>query len=404
VNFKDEIKVFKTERKEENKNSFLFNNELKKEITFQDNNLNRNSSNETIAKEGEIQTNIPLNSVGNDNINKNCLVIRGSRTDQPILKNMNASKEEDKKTLIKIDEKEQTVINRALEVDQQEFIIPKHRSNTSKDTGFLSMTATDEYFDFINSNNTNLKAANNIDNNHNNNINNNIGNINENKIIIKTNSNNQIKESISNEIKLSNDKANQADISAIMLNNNIFGGLDNNTSRSLFRHDFASLYNPYTSHILSLGGKSDVISRKYSIETNSWTAIREMKVERSDFIALMYKEKRILIMGGKSLNYNGIESVSDTIDLLSTDEQSIVRLDFKLKISRSNFGAVYHEYKLFVAGGYNGRDALSSFEYFDKKTKKWVDLPKMFNKKKEFSMILGPDNNIYCLGGSDERE
>lgn len=392
-NFKQEIRIEKPERKDENKNSILLNNEIKNEKTFKIDNLNRNSSNETIGKEGEIQTNIPLNSVNSDNSNKNVLVIRGSRIDQPNIPN--APKEEDK-NLLKTDEKAKTMTNQNLE-DQQEFTIPKHRYNTSKDTGFLSITATEEYLDFMNLNNTKIKATNNIIPNNNNNPNEN----NEKRNLNLINNSNPQTENKELHI-LTSEKANQ-DLSATNINNNIFSS-DNNTSRSIFRHDFASLYNPYTSHILSLGGKADVISRKYSIETNSWTAIREMKVERSDFIALMYKEKRILIMGGKSLNYNGIESVSDTIDLLSTDEQSIVRLDFKLKIPRSNFGAVYHEYKLFVAGGYNGRDALSNFEYFDKKSKKWIDLPKMFNKKKEFAMILGLANNVYCLGGSDERE
>ena len=175
-------------------------------------------------------------------------------------------------------------------------------------------------------------------------------------------------------------------------------------SRSLFKHDLASLYNPLNSNILSLGGKTDAITRKYSVENNLWSTVREIKVERSDFIALMYKEKRILLLGGKSLNYNGIEQVSDTIDLLSTDDQNLVRLDFKLKFPRCNFGAVYFEYKLYVAGGYNGRETINNFEYFDKKSKKWVELQKMNNKKKEFSMILCSDNNIYCVGGSDERE
>lgn len=397
LNFKEEIKSNKADGNEDNfKNSDCRSNEIKTEKTLQ-NHFNVNISNETIGKEGQLQTNLEKISLNNE-INKNKLIIRGSRIDQTSKPNFKEEINKDKKQ-----EKSEEINNKKTE-EQNDFFIPQHKYNTSKDTGFLSITATEDYLDLINLNNTNMKIL--SDPNNNNLINNMITN---NHMEITEN---EIKKE-DKEIIISSEKNNE-DVSTININKNNntninditskLIGFDNNTSRSIFRHDFASIYNPYTSHILSIGGKSDIISRKYSIETNTWSVIREMKVERSDFIALMYKEKRILIMGGKSLNYNGIESVSDTIDLLSTDDHSVVRLDFKLKIPRSNFGAVYHEYRLFVGGGYNGRDALNNFEYFDKKTKKWIDLPKMFNKKKEFSMILGSDNNIYCLGGSDERE
>jgi len=410
---KRETNISLTETIYEKKSFHLQNENLIYDNTFKNENhenkkddIKVNLSRETIAKEGEIQTNNIISNKSkintNGETNKNVLIIRGSKIEKSnnsknlensnlnnydIMKNVINQKKEDHQ-IIKID--------KIKEEEQQEFLINKHRYNSSKDTGFLSITATEEYLELINSKNKNFKTSN-------------LSNINkiidpENKLDINKD-NNQI--SIMNEkemIKLNissrniNDNININDITSKLISN------ENNSSRSIFRHDFASLYLPYTSHILSLGGKSDIVSRKFSIENNSWTSIKEIKVDRSDFIGLMYKEKRILILGGKSINYNGIESVTDTIDLLSTDDQNIVRLDFKLKIPRSNFGALYLDYKLFVAGGYNGRDALNNFEYFDKKTKKWIDLPKMLNKKKEFSMILGPDKNIYCLGGSDERE
>lgn len=296
-------------------------------------------------------------------------------------------------------------------VNSPDLIIPKHNSNNSKDTEFMSITATEDYLELINlpnnteNNKLNQKQVRNlhvnaINPNSSKEINDSHKGISHKEMIKKIQINNM---NPTNNTSINSENINNDDVAKIQCI-----GLDSivndNTCRSIFRHDFASLYNPLSSHILCIGGKSDIITRKLSIETNAWTVIREIKVERSDFLALMYKEKRILIMGGKCLNYNGVESVSDTIDLLSTDEQNLVRLDFKLKIPRSNFGAVYFQYKLYVAGGYNGRDALNNFEYFDKKSKKWIDLPRMFHKKKEFSMILGPDNNIYSLGGSDERE
>lgn len=429
-NFKVDL-TLNTNSNKDDYNNLTLPNEIKHESTFTNMNSNRyytNLNNETIAKEGEIQiNNLNINNKGNENINsnKNVLIIRGFKSEQPIrtnninnnlsnVKNQNLQNKNEMFNGEIIENIENPIIsdksiNKIVE-DQGEYIIPKHKYNTSKETEFLSITATEEYLEIINSNsiNTNKKIQNKLNSNIE--INSNFLNNN------KNNNSNMMPTAIDSKEPTNTDKeCNQnREISSICINQSPLNNInditdkiicaDNNTSRSILRNDFASLYNPYNFFILCLGGKSDIISRKFSIENSTWTTIREMKVERSDFIALMYKDKRILIMGGKSLNYNGIESVSDSIDLLSADDQSIVRLDFKLKIPRSNFGAVYNDLKLFVAGGYNGRDALNNFEYFDKRSKKWVDLPKMINKKKEFSMIMGSDNKIYCLGGSDERE
>jgi hypothetical protein len=60
--------------------------------------------------------------------------------------------------------------------------------------------------------------------------------------------------------------------------------------------------------------------------------------------------------------------------------------------------------KLYVAGGSNGKDVLNNFEYFEKRNRIWCDLPKMQSRRREFGMIIGPDNCIYAIGGSDEKE
>lgn len=281
------------------------------------------------------------------------------------------------------------------EISENDLIIHKRKRIESRDTEFLSITAAEDYMEIINP--TKIKSEEKEKNKSKSKEK--IQRENNETISIKK-QNEEILKLLSTPIKTVHFQEDTPNQKSDNMNINI----NDNTARSMFKNDFASLYNPYNSYILSIGGKSDTQSRKFNTENNQWNIIKEFKIERSDFVALMYKEKRILILGGKSLNHNGIESVSDTIDLLSTDDLNFVRLDFKLKIPRSNFGAVYLDYKLYIAGGYNGRDALNNFEYFDKKLKKWIDLPKLLGKKKEFGFILGADKNIYCIGGSDERE
>lgn len=177
---------------------------------------------------------------------------------------------------------------------------------------------------------------------------------------------------------------------------------NSNTSR-LFLNDLDSLYLSSNSYILLLGGKSETPSKKYCIEGDTWNTY-ELSVDRSDFVAVNYKDKKILILGGRVTGNSGGEVITDSIDLLNTKDKTIKRLEIKMKFPRINFGVVYVNNKLYVAGGSTGKDVLNNFEYFEKRSRIWCDLPKMQNKRREFGMIIGPDNCIYVIGGSDEKE
>jgi hypothetical protein len=173
---------------------------------------------------------------------------------------------------------------------------------------------------------------------------------------------------------------------------------------SVVTNDLASLYQPYNCSIYVFGGKCENTTRKYVLETSSWTTQKKLNINRCDFTALMYKDKRILIMGGKYTSQLGVENITDSIALINSQEENINELDFRLKYPRSNFGAVYVNYTIYVCGGFNGKEVLNNFEYFDKKNKKWIDMPKMPTRRREFSLIYGPDNSIYAIGGYDEKE
>ena len=97
--------------------------------------------------------------------------------------------------------------------------------------------------------------------------------------------------------------------------------------------------------------------------------------------------------------------ISDLIELLNIEDDTIKKLDFKLKTPRSNFCSTFANSKLHIIGGYNGKEIVNQFEYFDNKQKKWIDLTKMPYKKKDFCVVSGIFNkNLYVIGGIDNNE
>ena len=77
-----------------------------------------------------------------------------------------------------------------------------------------------------------------------------------------------------------------------------------------------------------------------------------------------------------------------------------------MKSPRSNFGSTFLNSKLYIAGGFNGKEVVNNFEYYHKKHKKWKELIKMPYKKKDFCLVtdLGITKNIYVIGGIDDKE
>ena len=53
--------------------------------------------------------------------------------------------------------------------------------------------------------------------------------------------------------------------------------------------------------MLLLGGKPDFITRKYDLENNKWTEDKKLTVNKSDFSALLYKDNKIIVLGGKAI-------------------------------------------------------------------------------------------------------
>lgn len=202
-----------------------------------------------------------------------------------------------------------------------------------------------------------------------------------------------------------------------------FFGKNNNEiqeSKSFFENsiDRFSLFNLKKYNLFIFGGKSkssDFSSFKLNTEKESWSKIEEIKVQRSDFGILVINATNILVLGGKLYSLTQKESITDSIELIDIQKNTKIKLDIKLKQPKCNFGCVLFENQndnshqdkvkiFFVGGGYNGMDVLNNFEFFDFNIKKWVDLPSMPIKRKEFGMILDNNGLIYFIGGVDEKE
>lgn len=183
-------------------------------------------------------------------------------------------------------------------------------------------------------------------------------------------------------------------------NNNNYTNINNFTQSILTMG--ASLYKISKQVIYIIGGKSDKNTYKYDIDSNTFSENSYLLLEKSDFKAIPYKSKA-LILGGKRV-IEKYEQIEDSILSFDTCEESIRSVNNKLKSPRVLFGAVYSNSKLYVAGGFNGKDTLNTLEYYSKNSGKWEDLGKMRFKRKELCMELALDGCLYVMGGSDDKE
>ena len=162
---------------------------------------------------------------------------------------------------------------------------------------------------------------------------------------------------------------------------------------------FNSFFDKLTFIIYIIGGKSDYSTIKFNPDLKSYDLIDNIKINKSDFVTLNYKDNKYIILGGKINNIitNKIEYLN-----LSKNSISLNQLNFNLPFPISSFGAFYFSEKIFICGGDNGKNILNSLKYYDQKLKNWIPLQKMNKCRKEFSYIQTLNNCFYVIGGQDE--
>ena len=167
------------------------------------------------------------------------------------------------------------------------------------------------------------------------------------------------------------------------------------------RFDLSTMYKNESSTLLVLGGKTEDSSVNFCVKSWLINRMTNLPVDRYDFKAVMYKDRRILICGGR---FKGKTVPTDNVEFINYEEKKVKSIGMKLKDANANFGAVYKDDKLFIAGGTNGTIVFNDFCYFDKQLKDWVDLDKLPICLKSLELVLGFDKRIYSIGGVTDKE
>jgi len=55
--------------------------------------------------------------------------------------------------------------------------------------------------------------------------------------------------------------------------------------------------------------------------------------------------------------------------------------------------------EIYVCGGNDGDNILSTFEKCSLKSRQWIPLPSLKYKRDELAAVVGPDHKIYVIGG-----
>ena len=168
----------------------------------------------------------------------------------------------------------------------------------------------------------------------------------------------------------------------------------------------------YEDQIYAFGGASgDVPGRLktaevYDPETNKWTEIQPMKQERSDCASVVL-DGFIYVIGG----FDG-ENFLSSIEKYDPATGSWSTIGY-MKTARSGVSAVRVEDRVFIIGGYDGEERLSSVECFSLGTVnpnctlhplcgalQWHPVPSMIDRRSNFSACLYDEDKILVMGGS----
>ena len=162
---------------------------------------------------------------------------------------------------------------------------------------------------------------------------------------------------------------------------------------SIKSFDLASLCRAPKSYIYSISGFSDkslVSLECFNFASNSWDYLSDSLASRTQFGAVVYRDN-IVVMGGKQSG----KRVSTT-EVYAPVSNEWTPGDFELMNPRSGFSAISISNDIYVVGGSDGVP-LKNFELFN--GEEWTALPGLKSRRDELSGTVGPDLNIYAIGG-----
>lgn len=139
---------------------------------------------------------------------------------------------------------------------------------------------------------------------------------------------------------------------------------------------------------------------RYDPKENLWSTLSPMNCERSQ-AAAVYCNGKVYVFGG----YTGNRCLSSCeIFTLSTNEWSIGP---SMRESRRGCGAVLYKNRIVIIGGSNGVSSLTSIEIFDPQANEWLISTNIIQNELNVARvgvgIAVGNEKLYVVGGFDGR-
>ena len=157
--------------------------------------------------------------------------------------------------------------------------------------------------------------------------------------------------------------------------------------------DLASLCRPPAAFIYSIGGFSDsglLSVERYDCLNDQWTFVSSSLTNRTQFGSVVL-EGRIVAFGGKTAGKRVANSEEYAIE-----EDRWLEGRVRLPAARSGFACVAISTDLYVVGGTDGVP-LKKTDMWNGED--WSVLSPMRYRRDELAAVLGPDLQIYAIGG-----
>jgi hypothetical protein len=162
--------------------------------------------------------------------------------------------------------------------------------------------------------------------------------------------------------------------------------------------DFNLLSRASNSKIITISGFSEkAISsvEVYDANSDCWSQTADCLTSRTQFAGIPYAGN-VLIMGGKQAGKR-VASCEELLLSSMTWKES----EISLPSPRSGFASISLSSKcylddIYIVGGSDG-SVLNSFQMFN--LNDWISLPNLIYRRDELASVVGPDFNIYAIGG-----
>jgi len=134
---------------------------------------------------------------------------------------------------------------------------------------------------------------------------------------------------------------------------------------------------------------------RYNILTDEWVMINNMKIARCAFSATAVNDKMIYIFGG----YDGTQRLS-SIERYTPDTDSWELLSLTLRFPLSNWACFSPEPgKIVILGGGFSSGFSLAVDMLDIEQETWTSLPMMTEGRDLRNKIAVYNNRAYCIGG-----